>query len=110
MTECPLGDAGALCHRAAHTQGPREEMGSELAEPRGPGHCLANKVNQQKSDREHELRPCADLPLTKEEHGCCFTATFQISSKLSLAALANPELCREGNSGKQGSSLAELTR
>lgn len=97
-------------HKAQDSAKPREEMGSELAEPQGPSHRLANKANQQKSDQEHEVRPCTDLPCTKKEHGCCFTATFQISSKLPPAALANPELCRERNSGKQGSSLAELTR
>lgn len=77
--------------------------GSRLAEPHSPGRCPGQQ------GQPAEKQPKAwDEALhwgslhTQKEYGCCFTATFQTSSKKSPAALANLELCKEENSGKQG--------
>ena len=44
---------------------------------------------------EWEHGPCADLCSTRKKYGCGFTATFQISSKVFLAAPANQNHARK---------------
>lgn len=114
MTGCPLGDAGAFCHRAAMFQAQDSEKSRRRWGQSWQSHgALATAPHQRGKPAEKWQRAWAQAlhrpSLHKREFDCCFTATFQISNKISPAAPANLELCREGNSGKWGSSLAKLT-
>lgn len=71
-----------------------------------PAHRWA-KCRRQPQDQQQHVRPQTLLSRVKELQ-CCVTSVFS-GARVSWSPL-NPEVCREGNSGKCSSSLAKLAR
>jgi hypothetical protein len=66
----------------------------------------ANMISQQSGNNVHN---CNSDQFPGAHLWTSGRTTFQILCKMSFVALANPKLCRKGNSGKGSSSLTKLT-